>query len=229
MYFNITGGSGFSVLDVVLEAGEVIAAQPKSMVCMSTGIEVTAKLGGVSGSGPITGSIKGLLAGENVALAYFTSTKPAQTLSLAPDVIGPILSISLEEGRDMLLAKGAYLASEPSVTLQTVFTGMKGFLSKKGLFLVRAKGPGNVFLSAAGEIREKMLEPEERFVVDNDYVVAFDSSIKYELVTASKGIANSLLSGEGLVNRYTGPGKVFYQTRAKAKQGVMGTIFNTVT
>lgn len=229
MQFEISGGISFSVLDVVLEAGEVIAAQPKSMVCMSTGIEVTAKLGGVSGSGPITGSIKGLLAGESVALAYFTSTKPGQTLSLAPDVIGPILPISLSEGRDLLIAKGSYLASEPSVTLKTEFTGMKGFLSKKGMFLVRAIGPGHVFLSAAGEVREKKLEPEERFVVDNDFVVAFDSSVKYELVTASKGLTNSLLSGEGLVNRYTGPGRVFYQTRAKAKQGVMGTILNTVT
>lgn len=229
MQHQINGNTAFSVLDLVLNEGDSIIAQPKSMVCMSTGIEVSAKLGGVTGSSSVGGSIKGLLAGESIALAIYTSKKEGQLLSLAPGTIGPIVPITLSEGQDLLIAKGSYLASENSVSLKTEFTGLKGFMAKKGLFLVRASGPGVVFLSAAGDIREKELLVDERFVVDNDFVVAFDASVSYQLVTASKGLTNSLLSGEGLVNRYTGPGRIYYQTRAKSKAGVMSTVINSIT
>jgi len=229
MQHQISGNSAFSVLDLELDVDDYIVAQPKSMVCMSTGIEVSAKLGGVTGSSSVGGSIKGLLAGENIALAIYTSKKDKQSLSLAPGTIGPILPVALLEGQDLLIAKGSYLASESTITLKTEFTGLKGFMAKKGLFLVRASGPGIVFLAASGEVREKDLVEEERFVVDNDFVVAFDSSVSYKLVTASKGLTNSILSGEGLVNRYTGPGKIYYQTRAKSKPGLMSTVFNSIT
>lgn len=228
MLHQISGTSAFSVLDLEMGQGDVIVAQPKSMVCMTTGIEVSAILGGVTGSGTIGGSIKGLLAGENIALSVYSANKPNQLLSLAPEAIGPILPINLKEELDLLIAKGSYLASESLVTLKTEFTGLKGFMAQKGLFLVRASGPGTVFLAAFGDIREKNLEQEERFVIDNDFVVAFEATVTYKLVTASKGLTNSFLSGEGLVNRYTGPGKVYYQTRAKNKPGMISTIFNTV-
>lgn len=229
MQHQINGNTAFSVLDLVLNEGDSIIAQPKSMVCMSTGIEVSAKLGGVTGSSSVGGSIKGLLAGESIALAIYTSKKEGQLLSLAPGTIGPIVPVTLSDGQDLLIAKGSYLASENTVSLKTEFTGLKGFMAKKGLFLVRASGPGVVFLSAAGDIREKELQVDERFVVDNDFVVAFDASVSYQLVTASRGLTNSLLSGEGLVNRYTGPGKIYYQTRAKSKAGVMSTVINSLT
>jgi len=225
----ISGSAAFAVLDLELDEGESVTAQPKSMVCMTTGVVVSAKLGGVTGSASLGGSIKGVLAGEGVALAIFTAKKDKQTLSLAPEAMGPIIPVVLKAGEDLLIAKGSYLACESTVTLKTEFTGLKGFLAKKGIFLVRASGPGIVFLSAFGDIREKSLVEEEKFVVDNDFVVAFEPSVSYLLVTASKGITNSFLSGEGLVNRYTGPGKLYYQTRAKSKAGLMSTLFNSVT
>lgn len=229
MHYKISGSEAFSVLDFEMEQGDAIVAQPKSMVSMTTGIEVSAILGGVTGSGTIGGSMKGLLAGENIALSVYSSNKPTQSITIAPQTIGPILPIDLKENQDLLIAKGSYLASESEVTLKTEFTGFKGFMAKKGLFLVRASGPGTVFLSAYGDIREKTLATDERYVIDNDFVVAFDSSVSYQLVTAAKGLTNSFLSGEGLVNRYTGPGKVYYQTRAKTKNGMMSLVFNSLT
>ncbi len=229
MQHKVTGNTVFAVLDLSMNEGDSIYAQPKSMVCMSIGVEVSAKLGGVTGTTSVGGSVKGLLAGESVALALYTAKRDEQTLTLAPEAMGPIVPINLNEGTDLLIAKGSFLASETTVGLKTEFTGIKGMMAKKGIFLVRASGPGIVFLSASGDIREIYLQEEEKFVIDNDFVVAFDSTISYKLVTASKGITNSFLSGEGLVNRYTGPGKVYYQTRGKPKSGFMSTIFNAMT
>ena len=95
MQHRISGSKAFSVLDLEMGQGDVIVAQPKSMVCMSTGVEISAILGGVTGSGSIGGSVKGLLAGENIALSVYSANKPNQTLSLAPEAIGPILALNL--------------------------------------------------------------------------------------------------------------------------------------
>ncbi len=229
MNWEINGALGFATLDFVLEADECVFAQPRSMVCMTTGIAVTSEWGGYGGSNKVTGAIKGLLAGESVAIAVFSAKSPGQKLSLAPDAIGPIIPIVLAEAGNLMIAKGSYLAHGADVTLNAKFSGFKGMLAKKGIFLLEASGAGTVFLTAAGEIRSVVLAPEEKFVIDNDFVVAFEQTVSFELVTASKGVSDSILSGEGLVNRYTGPGRVYFQSRAKARPGFFSTMMNTVT
>jgi uncharacterized protein (AIM24 family) len=50
------------------------------------------------------------------------------------------------------------------------------------------------------------------------------------LVKATAGLKDSVLSGEGLVNRYTGPGEVIYQTRAQErKSGILTGLLNVFT
>jgi len=229
MQWKITGTEGFATLDFILNVEDVVRAQPRSMVLMGTGIEISAAVGGDLNSGGILSGIKGMLAGESFASATFKSKRNAERLSLAPDTIGPILPIDLAINQDLLIAKGAYLACEPSITLKTQYGGVKSLLAKKGLYLLRATGPGHVFLTGAGEIREFSLEKDERVAIDNDYVVAFESTVQYSVVTAAKGLKDSILSGEGIINRYTGPGIVYYQTRSKLKPGMLSTIINTTT
>ncbi len=103
------------------------------------------------------------------------------------------------------------------------------FLAKKGLYLLHASGNGYVFLCGAGELRELVLAEGERIAIDNDFVVAFDASVTYQVVVAAKRLKDSILSGEGVVNRYTGPGKIYYQTRAKGRPGMLSTVLSTVT
>jgi len=229
MKWEIVGASGFATLDVTLEQGEVIYAQPKSMVRMTTGIAVTSEFGKFSGGNRISGALKGILAGESIALVVFTAKRDEQSLSLAPTTVGPVVPISLPNGRSLMIAKGSYLGHEVGIALEAIYSGVRGFLAKKGLFLLKAHGEGTLFLTAAGDIRTVELGVGERIVVDNDFVVAFDETVKFELVTAAKGLKDSLLSGEGLVNRYTGPGRVYYQSRAKARPGLLSSVVNTVT
>ncbi|MFT5093757.1 MAG: hypothetical protein ACI93T_002587 [Porticoccaceae bacterium] len=60
-------------------------------------------------------------------------------------------------------------------------------------------------------------------------VVAFSDSVKYQLVKATDSVKDSLMSGEGLVNRYTGPGRLIYQTRSKPGSGMLGYLLDAVT
>ena len=59
----------------------------------------------------------------------------------------------------------------------------------------------------------KELAPNETLLVDTGNVVAFDSSIQYEIKSIS-GAKNILFGGEGLfVTKLSGPGKVLIQTQ----------------
>ncbi len=60
---------------------------------------------------------------------------------------------------------------------------------------------------------EKQLAPGEVLKVDTGNVVAFESTIRYEIETI-KGGMNLFLGGEGLfITRLTGPGRVILQTQ----------------
>ena len=50
------------------------------------------------------------------------------------------------------------------------------------------------------------------FVVDTGHVVAWEPSLSYT-IGGMGGIKQTLFSGEGLVMRFTGQGKIFLQTR----------------
>jgi uncharacterized protein (AIM24 family) len=100
---------------------------------------------------------------------------------------------------------------------------MRGMLSGEGLFLLTVEGRGLLLLSSIGAIHAKQLAPGEEYIVDTGHLVAFESSVEYRLEKATgraqgvggflKGIVQSALSGEGLVCRYRGPGKIYLQTR----------------
>jgi uncharacterized protein (TIGR00266 family) len=87
-------------------------------------------------------------------------------------------------------------------------------ISGEGLFLQKISGTGIVFLNSFGAVFEKILAPGEVYIVDTNHIVAFEETIQYKVKKAAKGIFSTLASGEGLVCEYTGPGKMWVQTRA---------------
>ena len=150
-------------------------------------------------------------------------------VTLAPDSYGDIVVIDLKDAGGFYLTRGSYLANSGDCDLKTKYGGMKGLMSKKGLFLLHASGEGTVFCQSYGAVVDKQLEEGEVFFVDNRFVVAFSDSVKYQLVKATDSVKDSLMSGEGLVNRYTGPGRLIYQTRGKPGVGFIGHLINAAT
>lgn len=229
MEFQITDSPGFSKLDATFAEGEKLYAQPRSMIYMSTGFTISAHVGGASGNASIVGGVKSMLSGESFATAIYTAKRSGETVSLAPSAIGEISMLELNGSAGYYLTKGAYLAHEDGVILTPKFGGMKGWLTKKGIYLLHVSGTGRCFVSSYGAIIKRTLAEGERLIVDNEYVLVFADTIRYELVTASAGIKDSLMSGEGLVNRYTGPGELYIQTRSRQRGSVMGSILNMAT
>ena len=229
MQFKITHSPGFSKLDVTFKVGDVLFAQPKSMLCMTTGFDLSAHIGGATGTAGVVSGFKSVLSGESFATSVFTAKRDNETLSLAPSNIGEIICIELTGETAFYLTKGAYLAHESTVKLAPRFGGLKGILTKKGLFLLHASGKGKVFIASYGAVIQRTLADKELLVVDNEYVLAFSDTLHYELRAATKSLKDSLMSGEGLVNRYEGPGVFYYQTRSRQRTSRLGSLLNVAT
>ena len=143
--------------------------------------------------------------------------------------MGEIRSLEISDGARFFIGSGGFLACTPAVQLGLEYAGVKGWMATRGLFLMRTEGEGLIFVSSYGALVEQTLAEGERFVLDNRYIVAFSDSMRYETVKVADSLRHSYFSGEGLVNRFTGPGTLLYQTRARPSSGFLRGIFNFAT
>ena len=82
---------------------------------------------------------------------------------------------------ELLLERGAYLASMDGVETNSDFQGLRG-LFNEGLFILRLSGSGLVFFNAYGDIQE--IEVDGSYVIDNGHAVAWEPSLDYRLTRA---------------------------------------------
>jgi len=198
-----------SMLEVYLEKGERVKAESGAMVAMSSTIDVEGKMEG----GMMSGFAR-MIAGESFFFQTLTATRGSGTVYLAPSTPGDLFLLELDGSIEYNVQKNGFLAGADSIEVNTKMQNlMQGFFSGEGFFILKIKGRGMLALSSFGAIHEINLLPGEEFVVDNQHLVAWPSTVNYKIDKASKGWISSLTSGEGLVCRFTGPGKIYIQTR----------------
>jgi uncharacterized protein (TIGR00266 family) len=230
MEHKIAHAPTFTTLEVGFRAGESLMVQPGCMVAMTTGFDLTAGMGEhMSGSGGVTRATRSFLAGESFLTARYTAKRDDEHLTLAPDQTGEIRALTIDSSCNFLLASGAFLACTSNVRISLKYMGVKGFMSTRGLYMMRTEGEGLVFISSYGALVERSLAEGERYVLDNRYIVSFTESTKFEMVKVASSLKHAYFSGEGLVNRFTGPGTLLYQTRARPSAGFLRGILNLAT
>ncbi|MBQ7085293.1 MAG: AIM24 family protein, partial [Anaerotignum sp.] len=144
---------------------------------------------------------------------------PNSVIAFAAGAPGSIYTLNLNESGPMTCQKGAFLCAQDSVNLKTVLTKKlsAGFFGGEGFILQEISGSGIAFLEIDGDLVERELAPGEVLKVDTGNVVAFDSSMSYEIEMV-KGAKNIIFGGEGLfLTKLTGPGKVVLQTQSIAE------------
>ena len=200
-------GPAFAWARVRLAPGEAVRAEAGAMVSMSATVDLETKMQG----GFLGALARKVLTSESFFQNTFTAVRGPGEVTLAPSLMGDV-RVREMDGRDFLLTSGAYLASSPTVEMQTKWGGMKSFFAREGLFLLRAHGPGTLLFCCYGALVEVDVPPEG-YVVDTGHVVAFESTLDYE-VTKVGGMKSLFLSGEGLVCRFSGHGRLWLQTRS---------------
>lgn len=208
MQSTIAHGPDFAALTLRFEsAGESVLVEAGAMIARDTAMEMKTQLRGGLGA-----SLKrSLLGGESLFQNTFTATAPGQTLRLAPAVEGELVEQHLDGARTLFLQSGAFVACGPEVSLDTKWGGAKGFFGA-GLFLLKAGGRGPLWFATYGALHEITLDGGE-YVVDNAHLVAFEETLEYDVQRVG-GLKSLLFSGEGLVCRMRGHGRVWIQTRS---------------
>jgi len=198
----------FALLELDLAAGESVKAEAGAMVSHSDGVTIE-----TGASGGLLGSLKrSVLGGESFFQNTFTADRGGQ-VTLAPPLPGDVIRHDLE-GERLLVQSGSFLAADAAIDMDTAFGGAKTFFGSEGLFLLELEGTGPAFLSSYGAIHEVELAEGERYTVDTGHIVAFEDSADFT-VNRVGGIKSTLFSGEGLVCRFTGPGRVWLQSRSQ--------------
>ena len=178
------------------------------MVSMSSSIAMQTAIKG----GLLSGLKRSVLGGESFFINTFKASAQGE-VTFAPPLPGDIVHMHVS-GTTMYAQSTSYLASSPQLTVDTKWSGAKGFFSKEGPFLLKISGSGDLFLSSYGAIHEVTIPAGDSYVVDNGHMVAFDEGVSYK-VRRVGGMKSTLFSGEGLVCEFTGPGRVFLQTRSE--------------
>lgn len=210
MRYEIRYQPSYSLAVVTLDAGERIRAEAGAMVSMDESITMETKTGG--GLGSVLK--RSILGGESLFVNDMIATQPNSTVTLAPALPGDIAAVEIHPGRDLLVQSGSYMASTSDVVVDTKFGAGGSFFSGEGLFLLKLTGPGLTLLSSYGAIVPVELAAGQSYIVDTGHMVAFDSTLGYEVRRAGGSWKTTLLGGEGLVVRLTGPGRLYFQTRS---------------
>lgn len=210
MRYEIRYQPSYSLAVVTLDQGERIRAEAGAMVSMDDSIVMETKTGGSLGSV----LKRTVLGGESLFVNDMIATQPNSQVTLAPPLPGDIAAVEVQPGLDLMVQSGSYMASTPEIVVDTKFGAGRSFFSGEGLFLLKLTGPGLAFLSSYGAIAQVNLAPGQSYVVDTGHMVAWDASLGYEIKKAGGNWKTTLLGGEGLVCRLTGPGRLYFQTRS---------------
>ena len=127
---------------------------------------------------------------------------------------GRILAIPMENGREIILQKRAFLAAESGVQLAMHFQRKlgAGFFGGEGFIMQRVSGNGMLFVEVDGEYIEYELQSGQQMIVDTGNVLGMEGSVSLDIQQV-KGMKNKLLGAEGFFHTVlTGPGKIWLQT-----------------
>lgn len=230
MRHTVLHAPAFSTLRLDLEEAEEVLAQPGSMQAMTPGFHIEVKAGlHMHGGRKGLGGMRSLFGGESFFTVVYRAKRPDQFILLAPEQMGEILAVDVTPETGLMLARGAFLACSSALRFSLHNAGLQGLLATRGLFFLKTEGAGQLFLSSYGGVVEQVLAEGERFVLDNRNIVAFSRDMPFESVVLTRSVRDSFFSGEGFVVRFTGPGRLLFQTRARPSPGFFSSFLQTVT
>ena len=220
--YDIQYQPSFSLVVIQLQPEQSILAEAGAMVSMSANVELQSEM-----KGGFFGAIKRAAGGESAFVSTFTARGGAGEVCFAPGAPGDIAALELNN-QTFYVQSSSYLAGDAGLAVDTRWGGAKNFFGGEGLFVLQVTGSGLLLLSSFGAIHRKRLQPGERYVVDTGHLVAWEGSTQYSLRKAAAGFWRSMMSGEGIVSEFIGPGEILIQTRnLEAFAGLMKPFFPT--
>lgn len=216
MKHEITHGPAFAMLCVDLQPGETLIAEAGAMVARDSQVKTEVKMN--AGRNPgffakikaiFVALIRKVVGGETFFVNHFSSPSDGKVY-LSPTLMGQVSHRKMQ-GETLVLSSGAYVASAGPIDMKMKFGGLKGLLSKEGLFFIAMSGNGDLWFNSYGGIEK--IEINGSYIVDNGHLVGYEGNLDFKIRNAGSGFMAFFASGEGLVCEFTGQGSVYIQTR----------------
>lgn len=182
------------------------------MVFHSPGIQLKARLNGSGkGLGKLVSALGRKMTSGESGLITEVIAKTNASLSVAPNVPGEIALLDIGH-EQFYINDGAFLAMSGDASYHMSLQKLSGMFggNTSGLFIMKTKGQGQVLINAFGSI-EALDITNDDIIIDNQHVVAWSTSLDYH-ITLDNGLFNSGLTGEGIVNHFSGTGRIYVQT-----------------
>lgn len=192
-----------------LDNGESMITESGAMSWMTPNMKME-----TTSNGGIGKALGRMFSGDTLFQNRYTAQGGDGQIAFASCFPGSIRVFDIEPGKEMVVQKSAFLASEPSVELSIFFQKKigAGFFGGEGFIMQKLSGRGTAFVEIDGYACEYDLEAGQSMVVDTGYLAAMDASCSMEIVTVP-GVKNMLFGGEGVFNTVVkGPGKIILQT-----------------
>ena len=207
MKYEIEGGM-FPVVVCYIEKGEKMITEKGAMVWQTPFIKMETIGGGIGKM------FSKALSGESMFQNIYTAESNGQMIAFGSSFPGKILPIEIGPGKEIILQKRAFLASEAGVELSIHFSKKlgAGFFGGEGFIMQKLSGRGMAFAEIDGELMEYQLGAGEQLIVDTGNVAGFEVGVQMDIRQVD-GLKNKFLGGEGFFNTLlTGPGKIWLQT-----------------
>jgi uncharacterized protein (TIGR00266 family) len=214
--FSITGDVD-PFLHVSMRQGEKIYCESDAMVMMEAALDLKGKITGGIGAA----IMRRFANGESFFQQHIEAVRGDGDCLLAPTLPGAMQILDVGN-QQYMLSDGAFVAATSNVELKvrTQSLGNALFAQSGGFFITETSGVGQVAVSGFGGISQLEVEPGRDIIIDNSHVVAWDSALRYDISVTTGGnsgflsnLVNSQTSGEGMVLRFSGKGKVLICSR----------------
>jgi uncharacterized protein (TIGR00266 family) len=199
----------YGVARLSLAGNEQVRVEAGAMMAMSAGVNLASKA-----EGGIMKSIKrAALGGESFFVSTYTAPAEGGFVDVAARLPGDISHYKVAQSQALFVSKGSWIANEAGVEINTQWGGFKNMFGSEGAFILRAEGAGDLVFACYGALEVWNLQAGQTFTVDTGHMVAYEEAVSMQLRKAAGGMVQSFKSGEGLVFDFTGPGRVWTQTR----------------
>ena len=132
-------GDDMQAVIITLNQGDAVRAEAGSMMFMTEGIDMDAKMEG----GLLGGLKRKLLAGESFFITHFRCTRPTAKVAFAGPHPGKIIAMPLTS-QALLCQSDAFLCAKGDIDISIAFTKRigAGFFGGEGFILQKLEGTG---------------------------------------------------------------------------------------
>ncbi len=213
-------GTEMQAVEIVLDTDETVLAEAGSFMSMTEGVDMQTVFGAGNQDqsvwGKVMGAGKRLLTGESLFMTTYTHKGSGKgKVMFAAPYPGKIIPFRLSEHAGKIVCqKDSFLCAAHGVTVGIELQKKLGvgFFGGEGFIMQKLEGDGLAFVHAGGHIVEHTLKQDEVLKIDTGCLVAFESSVAYDIQYIGS-IKTGVFGGEGLFYaRLTGPGKVWVQS-----------------